>query len=66
MIYLTRCLAESIVSGVYPYRKAVKDVSPKIGTIECHCVDAEAGIFIYLKMGNEFKKTVSNPEHFLY
>ena len=44
MIYLTRSLEESIVSGVYPYRKAVKDVSPKIGTIECQCVDAEAGI----------------------
>ena len=44
MIYLTRSLAESIVSGVYPYRKAVKDVSLKIGTIECQCEDAEAGI----------------------
>ena len=44
MICLTRNVIESIITGVYPYRKTYEDVWPKIDTFECRSVDAQAEI----------------------
>ena len=66
MICLTRSVVESIITREYPYRRIHKDVSPEIRYFRVPKCGCKGGNFMYLKIGNKFKKTVLNSEHFLF